>query len=51
MLGLIPLAGFKYVKCRKALAMKTQEWLISIYLQANISVASLSHVVVLEESK
>lgn len=38
---LIPLAGFKYVKSRKALEMKTQEWLISIYLQANISVTSL----------
>ncbi|MEO2203033.1 hypothetical protein ABGV42_04750 [Paenibacillus pabuli] len=32
---LIPLAGFKVVKSRKALEMKTQELLISIYLQAN----------------
>ncbi|WP_141236629.1 hypothetical protein [Paenibacillus sp. 7516] len=32
---LLPLAGFKYVKSRKALEMKIQEWLISIYLQAN----------------
>ncbi|GAB1154493.1 hypothetical protein YWY31_05180 [Paenibacillus illinoisensis] len=38
---LLPLAGFKYVKSRNALEMKTQELLISIYLQANISVASL----------
>ncbi|MEK4436285.1 hypothetical protein [Paenibacillus sp. FSL K6-2862] len=32
---LLPLAGFKYVKSRIALEMKTQELLISIYLQAN----------------
>ncbi|WP_434748754.1 hypothetical protein [Paenibacillus amylolyticus] len=30
-----PLAGFKVVKSRKALDMKTKELLISIYLQAN----------------
>ncbi len=34
---LIPLAGFKYVKSRKALEMKTQELLISFYLQQLLS--------------
>lgn len=33
--SLLPLAGFKIVKSRKALEMKTKELLISIYLQAN----------------
>nr|WP_154960302.1 hypothetical protein [Paenibacillus xylanexedens] len=33
--SLLPLAGFKIVKSRKALEMKTRELLISIYLQAN----------------
>lgn len=33
--SLLPLAGFKIVKSRKALDMKTKELLISIYLQAN----------------
>ncbi|WP_338539654.1 hypothetical protein [Paenibacillus tundrae] len=32
---LLPLVGFKYVKSRKALELKTQEFMISIYLQAN----------------
>lgn len=33
--SLLPLAGFKIVKSRKALEMRTKELLISIYLQAN----------------
>lgn len=32
---LLPLAGFKVVKSRKALEMKTKELLISLYFQAN----------------
>ncbi|APO43038.1 hypothetical protein BS614_02450 [Paenibacillus xylanexedens] len=30
---LSPLTGFKFIKSRKALEMKTQELLLSIYLQ------------------
>lgn len=32
---LLPVAGFKIIKSRKAIEMKTREFMISIYLQAN----------------